>query len=92
MNDWRMYHDAENDISYVMDPKTVDKDEQQKAIDTGKGQHIEFLKKNCTFTGQPKHLFNKEKWSIGSREVVFRIPLSSQLAFLPKITLFSLIL
>lgn len=52
LNDWTMYHDTANDISYVMDPKAVDKDEYQKAIDAGKEQHIEFLKKNCKFTVQ----------------------------------------
>lgn len=62
LNNWTMFHDAANDISYVMNPETVDKAEYQKAVDAGKGQHIEFLKKNCTFTVQPKHLFNKEKW------------------------------
>lgn len=62
LDGWTMYQDTANDISYVMDPKAVDKDEYQKAIDAGKEQHIEFLKKNCNFTVQPKHLFNKEKW------------------------------
>ncbi|KAF8924278.1 hypothetical protein BGZ47_004131, partial [Haplosporangium gracile] len=46
LHNWEMFHDAANDISYVMNPETVDKDEYQKAMDAGKEQHIEFLKKN----------------------------------------------
>ncbi|KAF9379024.1 hypothetical protein BGX21_002748, partial [Mortierella sp. AD011] len=40
LDGWEMYIDNENDISYVMNPESVNKDEFQKAIEAGAAYRV----------------------------------------------------
>ncbi|KAF9904115.1 hypothetical protein EC991_003090 [Linnemannia zychae] len=61
LDGWKMYQDTENDISYVMNPKTVNEAELQRAVDGGKEQQLEFFKKNLSTKAVPEGIRNVNK-------------------------------
>ncbi|KAF9918524.1 hypothetical protein FBU30_000145, partial [Linnemannia zychae] len=59
---WVMYEDVKSDISYLIDPKTIEQVEYQKVVEGDEAQRLEYFKKNHTFSVKRDLLWNKEMW------------------------------